>query len=307
MRISTTTIESFRLFRRGRIDEANLIATIKGEFIPTPRVILGQAYDRILEDPDRYRVPDGYACDAHRFEADVVDPALATIDRRGLFQVKATKQYGEDVVVAKADYILGAELEEFKTRIGGYHFDRYAESCQWRFELDLFAGEAITYKVFLLGQDPIALKAIEQLRLYPYQQLTAECHELVDRFAAFVRRRGLEWYLQPRFEDAPSRPSPMHRFRQLREQLREKFTGSSTTRSAVGAPRSCRSERPGLPEDKLEPDAAGQVTDHDREPGSIPGLRSTSSLQPLQPIVELPPTSLVLWPSRPSLRQPSLF
>lgn len=284
MRISTTTLESFRLFRRGRIDEANLIATIKGEFVPTPRVILGTAYDRILEDPDRYRVPDGYAYEQHRFEADVVDPALETIDRRGLFQVKATKQYGEHVVVAKADYALGARLKEFKTRIGSYHFDRYAESYQWRFELDLFSAEEITYVVFLLGQDPISLKAIEELPLYPYQQLSADCHELVDRFAAFVRRRGLEWYLQPRFEDAPTRPTPMHRFRQLREQLRQKFMPSSSKRIAVSAP-----AVPPL------------------EPGEISGIRSTSTLQPLKPIVDLPSTSLVLWPSRPSLRQPSLF
>lgn len=45
----------------------------------------------------------------------------------------------------------------------------------------------------------------------------------------------------------------------------------------------------------------------DDEPGSIPGLRSTSTLWPLAPIVELPARSLVLWPTRPRLVQPRLF
>lgn len=220
MRISTTTLESFRLWRRGRVPEAELVATIKGEFVPTPRVRLGRAYGRILEAPDLHRVPDGYACDGYRFEADVVDPALATIDRRGLFEVKATREYGAHTVVAKADYALGGDLEEFKTRLGSYRPEKYAESCQWRFELNLFGALSITYKVFRLSQDPIALEAIEVLPLYPYPTLHADCGALVEAFVAYVERRGLAFYLQPRFEDAMTRPSPAPRLRALREWFR---------------------------------------------------------------------------------------
>ena len=50
MRISTTTLESFRLFcdpEQDWMSEADLIATIKGEFVPTPAVELGKAFGLI--------------------------------------------------------------------------------------------------------------------------------------------------------------------------------------------------------------------------------------------------------------------
>jgi len=222
VRISTTTLESFRLWRVDRIDEAELVATIKGEFVPTWRVLFGRAYGKVLEQPDVYRVPDGYACNGYRFEADAVDPALATIDRRGLFEVKATREYGEHIVVAKVDHILGADITEFKTRFGPYQVEKYARSCQWRFELDVFGAERVTYRVFRFSQDPIALDAIEELPLYPYPQLHDECCALVDAFAVYVRRRRLEFYLQPRFEDAPTKPSAASRLQRLRDWLRSR-------------------------------------------------------------------------------------
>lgn len=48
-------------------------------------------------------------------------------------------------------------------------------------------------------------------------------------------------------------------------------------------------------------------SNQDDEPGSIPGLRSTSSLRPLAPIVDVPGSSLVLWPLRLQLVQQRLF
>jgi hypothetical protein len=201
VRISTTTLESFRLWRRGRVDEADLVATITGEFVPTARVLLGQAYGRILEDPDGHRTTDGYACGQYRFEADAVDPALETIDRRGCFEVKTTRVYGLHTVVAKADYLLGARLEEFKTRLGSYDWQKYAESYQWRFELDLFGALSCTYRVFRLTKRR-ALRSIEALTLYPYPTLHADCSQLVDAFIGYVRRRGLESYLTRNAEGA---------------------------------------------------------------------------------------------------------
>jgi hypothetical protein len=35
--------------------EADLIASIKGEFVPTPAVLLGSAFGKVLETPDHYR------------------------------------------------------------------------------------------------------------------------------------------------------------------------------------------------------------------------------------------------------------
>lgn len=206
MRFSTTTIEAFRRWRDyAFVDERELLDTITGRFQPTPRMLLGRAYGRVLEAPDRYRVADGYACGPYRFEADTIDPALATIDRAGFFEVKATQQYGAHTVVCKVDHILGTHVAEFKTRIGSYDLMRYASSWQWRYELDVLAADVVTYRVFRLSQDPYALETIETLPLCRYPQLRADCAALVETFAAYIRSRGLEAFVEdrPEFETRP--------------------------------------------------------------------------------------------------------
>jgi hypothetical protein len=231
VRFSATLLESFRLHRLDVVPEAELVATIRGEFKETPRILLGRAYDKVLEQPDAHRTRDGYACGQYRFEADVVEPALAVIDRRGLFQVKGTRKYGEHTVVSKVDHVLGAEIAEFKTRLGDYVVEKYADSVQWRFQADIFEAVSVTYRVFCLREDPIALKAIETLPLYPYRTMRAECAELVEQLARFVRRRGLEAFLPdkvellgPAFEDSPTRPASPHtaRLKRLRDELRDR-------------------------------------------------------------------------------------
>lgn len=219
MRIWTTTLESFRLCSvlGGAAREEQLIAEIKGFRVETPRMLLGRAYDAILCEPDRYRTRDGYAYGQFRFEPDTIDPAIATIDYRGLFQVKDTRQYGLHTVVAKVDHVLGAAITQFKTRVGSVHLDRYASSYQWRFELDVLGATTNHYRIFRLSQDPYALEAIEELPLFTYPRLHDDCADLVARFVAFVRRHRLEAYLEgptaeERFEDAPTRkarPKPV--------------------------------------------------------------------------------------------------
>jgi len=248
MRISVTTLESFRLWRDySWKPEAELIATIKGQFEPTPRVLLGRAYGRVLEAPDVYRTDAGYECGHYRFERDAIDPALAAIDARaaaagcpdrGLFEVKATRRYGAHTVVAKADHVAGAVVDEFKTRVGSYHIDRYLESYQWRLMADLFQPAWLEYLVFVLTEAPVALVDVQSSgRLFPYPRLHDDCHALVEEFVAYVYRRDLAAWLPdvvepvlpptravvdlmagPAFVDAPTRaarPAPRH-LRELR-------------------------------------------------------------------------------------------
>src|SRR5262245_65727008 len=89
--------------------EEELIANIRGEFVPTPAVRLGQSFGRVLEDPVAHRVPGGYRCGDYCFNEADLEPALALIDRRGVFEVKAQKTYrtsaGECDVSAVADHL----------------------------------------------------------------------------------------------------------------------------------------------------------------------------------------------------------
>ena len=204
MRVSCTTLESFRLWsdpEQEWMSEESLIATIKGEFKPTPAVELGLAFGKVLETPDVYVLDGGYACGDYVFSDQTIAPALALIDRRGVCEAKALKAYGPHDVVAKADHLIGADLSEFKTTLSTFDFDKYAASCQWRFMLDIFEALRVTYHVFLLndhGDGVVELRGIESFHLYPYARLHDDCCDLLDRFVAYVTARGLDDVLRQR-------------------------------------------------------------------------------------------------------------
>lgn len=205
MRISTTTLESFRLFMEPEqewMSEDELIATIKGEFVPTHKVLLGSAFGKVLENPEPYRVSGGYRCGDFAFGDDVMGPALAVVDRRGVFEAKAVGRYGDHDVVAKADHLLGTVIGEFKATLSTFDFDKYAKSCQWRFMLDIFGAALCAYHVFCLSESEqngvIELRSIETFNLYPYAALHQDCCNLVAQFEAYVDARGLRRYLDER-------------------------------------------------------------------------------------------------------------
>lgn len=204
MRISATTLESYRLFMQPDqewMSEDELLAGIRGEFKPTPAVELGLAFGKVLEDPDRYQVPGGYRYRGYSFAELTMAPAFALIDRRGVFEAKATKVYGQSTVVAKADHLLGAHLSEFKTTGSSFNFDKYAESCQWRFMVDIFEPSKVTYHVFLLDdhENGVAdIKGIESFNLYPYAGLHEDCCDLVRKFEGYVIAKGLDGLLRER-------------------------------------------------------------------------------------------------------------
>jgi hypothetical protein len=209
VRISTTTLESFRLWSQPDQDwmtEESLIDTIRGRFVPTPAVRLGKAFGAVLETPERYEVPLGYVFDdagflEYQFSHATMAPALALMDRRGVYEAKATKEYGPHTVVAKADQLVGGRLVEHKTTTGTFDFEKYAASCQWRFMVDIFQPLSVTYHVFLLDDHEngvVELRGIESFNLYPYPALHMDCCELVEAFADYATARGLDGFLNER-------------------------------------------------------------------------------------------------------------
>jgi len=208
MRISATTLESYRLFMQPDQDwmtEQELLATIRGKFVPNHNVSLGQAFGRVLEDPDRYAVPGGFRVSANgecfAFGHDVMAPCLALIDRRGVFEAKSSKRYGPCDVVSKADHLLGAHLSEFKTTLSSFNVDKYLDSCQWRFMADAFEPLVVTYHVFCLAEATngvIELRSIETMNLFPYPALHEDCAALVREFTHYVTVKGLDGLLRQR-------------------------------------------------------------------------------------------------------------
>lgn len=204
MRISATTLESYRLFMEPEQDwmtEQDLVDSILGVWKPNHKAELGTAFGKVLEDPDRYLVPRGFVCNGFAFAREVMDPCLALIDRRGVFEAKAVKRYGDIDVVSKADHLLGARLSEFKTTLSSFDAEKYCDSYQWRFMADAFEPKSIAYHVFCLYEAPngvIELKSTETLRLYPYPALHEDCCDLLRQFTGYVRAKGLDVVLRER-------------------------------------------------------------------------------------------------------------
>lgn len=225
MRVSATTLESFRLYcepDQEWMTEEDLRASIQGIFTPNPRIQLGSAWGRILEHPARFKVPGGYRVEKqsdHPWDRPVFVPdlvlaeALPYVDhRRGVFEAKAAQSYGAIDVVSKADMLLGSRLYEFKSPTSGFDPDKYAESYQWRFMVDAFEPSLVTYLVFCLfiptrndewctngdGAWQPRLEDIHEMNLYPYPGLRRDCQDLVHRFADYVRQRELAEVLEAR-------------------------------------------------------------------------------------------------------------
>lgn len=208
MRISATQLESYRLFMQPDqewMSEAELHATIRGEFVPNHKVNLGSAFGKVLEDPDRYLVSGGFRVklnlEVFEFGLDVMMPCLDLIDRDGVFEAKAVQRYDDCEVVSKADHLIGAHLSEFKTTLSSFDVTKYLDSYQWRFMADAFQPKRITYRVFCLEEATngvIGLRSIESFNLFPYANLREDCAALVREFKAYCVARGLDGVLKAR-------------------------------------------------------------------------------------------------------------
>lgn len=214
MRTSATVLESFRLFmdpEQEWMTEAKLIDSIKGTGVfETPELRFGKAFGQVLERPERYAVPSplglgiqGYQNGDFYFPVDDIQRHIDRFDRRGVFEAKGDKVYGDVVVVAKADQLCGAEIVEVKTKFSPFDFDRYHDSCQWRFMADIFTGaNRITYLVFpcVLAKvgGPDRIDDPHPFNLYPYPALHQDCVDLVADFRDYVVHRGLDDFLRER-------------------------------------------------------------------------------------------------------------
>lgn len=202
MRVSVTTLESFRLFMEPEqewMTEADLIASIKGEFTPNRKVVIGLAFHSILEEPAFYRVSGGYLCGGFSFDEAEMAPMFGLIDRRGLSEVKTTGTLRGVTLATRADHILGSQIHEYKSTVSTFNPDKYLASCQWRAMCHLFDASSVTYHVASLydhDNGVIQLKGVDSMTVYPYPAMKDDLITLIDGFTDFVTARGLDGILR---------------------------------------------------------------------------------------------------------------
>lgn len=208
MRVSATTLESFRRVLAGFKPEEELIASLTGQFVPTRRIQIGSAFDAVLESIalGRYS-PAGDVVTSGGFsflKSEVRESVLPFVRAGGLPQVKARRPFLIDDEVwnltAKLDRVVGLTIDEFKTT-KTFDFDTYYESMQWPCYLAVFEGStSVRYTVFEVeesGEDPglVNIEAAHRFSLYPWAGLDQLCASAIREFAWWAAARGMYPYL----------------------------------------------------------------------------------------------------------------
>lgn len=151
---------------------------------PTEKMQKGTAFHKALElavaGQDSYTLCAlGYTfhilCDV-----DLTLPALR--------EIKLRKQYGELTVSGTLDGLTGKVVTDYKTT-EQFDGERYMESIQWRFYLDLSGADRFDYQVFQMKE-----KKEKEYEVYGYHKLTqfryadlhSDCMKAAEEYAHFA-------------------------------------------------------------------------------------------------------------------------
>jgi len=205
LRISATLLQAFQLYSSTDwFDEPKLLDAIKGTVVSTPQMKIGQAFHSLLEKP-QLNLDGVYERNGLR----VVPAANASILERlpegGVFETKVVKTVGQTregddlVLVAKAEYIAGLHVCEFKAPLNGqFDAEKYERSVQWKMYSMLYGANRVSYHIACLKQDDglLRLRTLDSMDLYAYPELERDVRELVREFLHYLRSRQLDSYLR---------------------------------------------------------------------------------------------------------------
>lgn len=215
LRISVTTIDLYNRFLCDEgFPEEVFIDQLLGKKPPTKYMQLGSAFHEIIENPheafSRFTKAAGEAIgfmsrDGIVFPADVITKCYDYIDYDHPFEIKLTKIYSvlsefnasgtEQVeVVAKVDQGKGDFVIEHKSCWSGFQYDKYAESLQWKFYLDVHEAQRCIYKVFELSElaDGIILRNVHTFYFDWYDEITKELNNILESFINFIYSKNLQ-------------------------------------------------------------------------------------------------------------------
>lgn len=204
MRISATLIDRYRLFMADEyVTEADLIASIKGVFIPSRQMACGSSFDSIIQDPQKYATEDGYTCDGISWPGGEMDEkCLSLFSGITTWQAKEIRSYNLDGtpvnVVSKVDGLEADGVVEVKTTWSGFDYDRYADAHQWRHYALNFDAAWVRYHVFDWREPangPFKLNDVHTFTLYPYTGMEAECLEMLGGLVSFIKSKKLEAFV----------------------------------------------------------------------------------------------------------------
>ncbi len=188
MRVSVSDIDSFLYWERQEDgDTEALVRRLRRLDPPSEQMLAGTALHKALEladDGDYTKLEaDGYV-----FTADL-DAVLAI---PALREIKAEKVYSIDgrpvLMVGKVDAVEGRRVDDHKST-ARFDPDRFVQSYQWRFYLDIFDADHFRWNVFEtkeLGPKVYLINSVQCLEQWRYPGMREDCEAVLSRFLGFV-------------------------------------------------------------------------------------------------------------------------
>lgn len=223
MKVSVSKIEYFRLFidkceqeRLFGSDEfisgEDMINNIKGLSKRSKHGELGIAFHEIIQDPHRAL---GEYC-RHRGAKDadfgflasngIVFPYKSIVDCYGNidykypFEVPDSKEYQVDgeiiTVTCRVDQLKLRSVLDLKAIFRPFDFEKFYNSYQWRFYLDILGADFFWYDVFQFNDNTLELNDnVEPFYFLPYANMASDIYELIDEFLFFIHKNKLEQFI----------------------------------------------------------------------------------------------------------------
>jgi hypothetical protein len=199
VRVSVTELDSFRRWQGDEeADLETLLRQLRKQEPPSRAMLAGIALHKALEQAEPGDVL-AFNQDGFRFKF-VTNIELALTEFR---EIKAEKVYIVDgypvTVVGKIDHMQGKRIDDHKST-ARFDAERFLDSYQWRYYLDIFGADVFQWNVFEMAEDDpeeFTVFAFHPLRQYRYAAMHEDCLALLRAFLSFARA-----HLPERFEQA---------------------------------------------------------------------------------------------------------
>lgn len=196
MRVSVTTLDAFYRYINGDeyISYEDIINRILRKDVSSRAMEIGSAFHGALEIlPDETESIERLEKDGITFSfADDIEYIIQPKIR----EVKTEYELNGFTIVGVADAIYGDTVIDHKTT-SRLDLDRYHDSLQWRFYLQMFNANRFMYQIFQIEVDKedenkYTVNSIDRISFYRYPEMEAENERLITEFSYFVKQIGIE-------------------------------------------------------------------------------------------------------------------
>ena len=189
MRVSVTDLDAYRRWREDEEAELEpLLRQLRKLEPPTEPMLAGSALHKALEHAEP-GVVSTLEIDGYKFIFDL-NAELALPDIR---EIKAEKVYMIDglpvTVVGKIDTLDARTVEDHKAT-SRFDAERFLDTYQWRYYLDIFGATRFRWNVFEMaeiGERAYKVFALHRLEQFRYGAMHADCVRLLRDFVEFAR------------------------------------------------------------------------------------------------------------------------